>query len=176
MLRIKKIANSVCLLLICFFVGCSNYIPKQEDFELSVNISKTKYSQSEEIEYTVKLTRKSGARFKFQNSSTLCYTCFEPVGVEPYFAHNDDVVTHTIDKNYVYEKTYVIQTKSYEPGLYLLSICFIMDTLEYSFNQEIIISEWVSQMKLWKKDLITQEGKQELIDVFAMQYNFTMIR
>lgn len=142
MLRIKKIVNSVwLLLLVCFFVGCSNYIPKQEDFELSVNIGKTEYSQGEEIEYTVILTRKSGARFKFQDSSTLCCTCFESVGVEPYFARNDDVVTHTIDKNYKYEETYVIRTESYEPGRYLLSICFYMDSLGYNFSQEITISE-----------------------------------
>ena len=137
----KGILNSICLLLlVCFLAGCSNYTPKQEDFELSVNIGKTEYLQGEEIEYTVKLTRKSGARFKFQDSSTLCCTCFEPVGVEPYFARNTDVVTHTIGRNYKYEKTNVIRTGSYEPGQYLLAICFIMDTLEYNFRQVITIS------------------------------------
>ena len=141
--------NSLFLLIftVTIFVGCSHDTPKQEDFDFSVVLNKTEFAQGETIEYTVKLTRITGSAFQFQGSSTLCCACFEPIGIEPYYNRQDDVVTHRIDSNYEYEKTNVIRTESYEPGQYLLSIRFYLGQLKYDFSQEITISDGTLEIK-----------------------------
>ena len=142
----KRMLSSICILLLGVFLlaGCSgNYAPKQEDFDFSVTPMtqvKAEYVQGEEIAYSVKLIRKSGGRFQFQDSSTLCCFSFEPVGIEPYFARNTDVVTHRIGRNYTYEDTYTIRTARCEPGQYLFAVRFYMNQLEYNFDQEITIA------------------------------------
>ena len=138
----KRIWSGICLFLLsaCILAGCSNYVPKQEDFELSVTPIKAEYVQGEEIEYTVTLIRKSGGYFEFQASSTLCCNFFDIAGTEPSFAQNNDTVTHRIGRNYTFEETNTIRTEHYEPGQYLLAIRFYMKQLEYSFDQEITIA------------------------------------
>ncbi len=136
----KKFFVYLCLLLaVCIPTGCASYTPKKEDFEFSVSLERTVYTQGETIEYTVKLTRVSGGRFRFQGSSTLCTYSFDTIDKSPAFAFNDDVSNITIGKDYKYEATNKIQTEYYEPGEYLLAVRFFLPSLEYSFDREITI-------------------------------------
>lgn len=141
----KKFITSICLILFVVFAmsACSDseYIPRQEDFEFSVVLEKTEFVQGETLEYTVKLVRKSGPLFKFQDCSTLWSEYFKPVGTdeEPYFAWQEDIVTHTIPEKYEYETSASILTEYYQPGEYLLAARFRMNGLQYDFEQVIKI-------------------------------------
>lgn len=142
MIKLKKIISCICLSVFMIFAmaACTEYAPQQGDFELSVALTKTEFTQGEVMEYTVKLTRKSGPYFEFQGSSTLCIYYFEPIGKEPDFNTTDDIVTHKIPQNYQYEKSDRILTQYYQPGEYLFAIRFFMQNLRYDFEQVITIT------------------------------------
>ena len=144
----KRIIISICLIFCMLFTmtACAErteYTPQQEDFEFSVTLEKTEFVRGEELEFTVTLIRKSGARFKFQSCSSLWSRYFEPVGRDekPYFGWPEDIVTHTIPKKYKYEMSWSILTEFYEPGDYLLAVRFKMASLQYNFEQVITITE-----------------------------------
>ena len=78
--------------------ACAEYSPRKEDFDFGVTLSATEAECGEEIVYTVRAERVSGKKFTVRGSSTLYSVYFEPdTGEEPYFAFNDDVVTHEFD-------------------------------------------------------------------------------
>lgn len=103
-----------------------------------MTLSATEAECGEEIVYTVRAERVSGKKFTVRGSSTLYSVYFEPdTGEEPYFAFNDDVVTHEFGEDYLLEESGTLSTDGLAAGEYVFAVRLRIGELVYGYEQAI---------------------------------------
>lgn len=118
--------------------ACAEYSPRKEDFDFGVTLSATEAECGEEIAYTVRAERVSGKKFTVRGSSTLYSVYFEPdTGEEPYFAFNDDIVTHEFGEDYLLEESGTLSTDGLAAGEYVFAVRLRIGELVYGYEQAI---------------------------------------
>ena len=132
----------VCCLFAAVLFACvgawAEDSPGKGEFEFGVTLSGAEGGCGGVVGYTVRAERVSGKKFTVRGSSTLYSVYFESdTGEEPYFAFNDDVVTHEFGEDYLLEESGTLSTDGLAAGEYVFAVRLRIGELVYGYEQAI---------------------------------------